>query len=194
MAYVLASASPRRRELLPLLGIRDFTVCPARGPEPDVSGLSPAQAVILTARTKLEEVLPRCASEDTCIAADTLVFLDDVPLGKPADAADAARMLRSLSGREHKVLTGLAVARNGRVVSAAEETAVIFRPLREEEILRYVESGEPLDKAGAYGIQGCAAPMISGIRGDYYNVMGLPLCRLGLLLEELDGLPREETK
>ena len=114
-----------------------------------------------------------------------MVALDGAVLGKPADESDAARMLSALSGRTHQVFTGLTVACGADVRTVSEETAVTFRPLTAEEIAAYVRTGEPMDKAGAYGIQGYGALLVEGIRGDYYNVMGLPVCRLGGLLREL---------
>ena len=126
-----------------------------------------------------------CAPEDIVIAADTIVYLDGVILGKPKDTADAARMLAALSGREHIVYTGVAVLRGGETRLAAEHTAVRFRTLTPAEITRYIATGEPMDKAGAYGIQGRGALFVAHLDGDYFNVMGLPLCRLGQLLNEL---------
>lgn len=119
------------------------------------------------------------------IAADTVVALDGAVLGKPADESDAARMLSALSGRTHQVFTGLTVACGADVRTVSEETAVTFRPLTAEEIEAYIATGEPMDKAGAYGIQGYGALFIEGISGDYYNVMGLPVCRLGQILGQL---------
>ncbi len=186
MGYVLASASPRRRELLPrVLGDAPFQVIPAKGEEPDVTGLSPREAVMRTAAAKAEEICARCGSDDIVIAADTLVYLDDTPLGKPRDAADAADMLRRLSGRGNTVWTGLAIGKGGVITTAAEATEVFFRALSEEEIDAYIATGEPMDKAGAYVIQGGAAVMIRGISGDYYNAVGLPVCRLWEMLQAL---------
>ena len=118
------------------------------------------------------------------VAADTVVFLDGDILEKPADEGEARAMLRRLSGDWHTVYTGVAVLHNGRETSAFEESRVHFRPLDEEEIARYIRSGEPMDKAGAYGAQGLGALFVSRIEGDFFNVMGLPLCRLGQMLKE----------
>ena len=193
MTYVLASKSPRRRELLgQLLGDLPFAVDPAAGPEPDAAGLSPQTAVLRIARAKAEEVAARRGAGDVVIAADTLVYLDGAPLGKPRDETDAARMLRALSGRAHEVLTGVSVARAGRFLDRFAETRVTFRRLSEEEIARYIATGEPMDKAGAYGIQGRAGVMIESICGDYYNVVGLPLCTLWEMLRDLGALPGQE--
>ena len=191
MAYILASASPRRRELMPMLGITEFEIVPAVLPEPEAAGLSPEKAVERIARGKAEEVAGKYP-EDVVIAADTLVYSDGAALGKPKDAADAARMLRALSGRSHEVWSGAAVAVRGRLLTAAECTRVEFRPLSEEEIAAYIATGEPMDKAGAYGIQGRASVMIRGICGDYYNVVGFPLCRIHEMLRELGALPEKE--
>ena len=175
MNWILASGSPRRRELLEMLGVPNLTIRPAKGPERATPG----------AGSEAQEVAQTCAPEDIIIAADTIVYLDGVILGKPKDTADAARMLAALSGREHTVYTGVAVLRGGETRQAAEHTAVRFRTLTPEEIARYIATGEPMDKAGAYGIQGRGALFVAHLDGDYFNVMGLPLCRLGQLLNEL---------
>ena len=184
MKFVLASASPRRRELLSALGL-EFEVRPALGEEHPESGLSGGETAKRLSCAKCLEVAAGAGEDDVVIAADTVVCLDDKILGKPADAADAKRMLRALSGRDHRVFTGVTVARGGRVLSDYEETAVHFRPLTEREIAAYIATGEPMDKAGAYGIQGRASLFVRGIEGDYFNVVGLPLCKLGQMLKEL---------
>ncbi|MGX8698675.1 MAG: Maf family protein [bacterium] len=175
MNLILASKSPRRTELLSLLGV-PFTVVPSAHEEPVNPALPPEAAVRHIALMKGREVAAR-QPESLVLAADTLVFLDGAPLGKPRDPADAARMLRALSGREHLVITGIALLRAGAERTEAEVTRVRFRPMTEREIAWYVATGEPLDKAGAYGIQGRGAIFIEGIEGDYCNVVGLPLCR-----------------
>jgi septum formation protein len=190
---ILASASPRRRELLALLGL-PFTVEPSRYEEPG----APKEPVVLTdfvrtlAMHKAEEVARRSAGV-WVVGADTEVALEEgdvgLPLGKPTDAQDAARMLRNLSGRAHSVYTGVAVieARDGGEIGepfcAAVRTRVRFREMSDAMITDYVATGEPLDKAGAYGAQGYAAPFIEGFDGDFFNVVGLPLCELGRLFE-----------
>ena len=184
MKIILASASPRRRELLEGLGLQ-LTICPAKGEEHPVPGLSGGETAKRLSRAKCLEIAADADGDDVVIAADTVVCLDDEILGKPADEADAERMLRALSGRDHRVFTGVTVARGGRVLSDYEETAVHFRPLTEREIAAYIATGEPMDKAGAYGIQGRAALFVEGIEGDYFNVMGLPLCKLGKMLKEI---------
>lgn len=181
MTVVLASASPRRRELLEQIGL-PFTVRPAAA-EPAVCGLSPEGTVCSVALAKAEDVAAAASPDELILAADTLVYLDGEPLGKPADADQAASMLRRLSGREHDVYTGVALVGNGRKLVRSERTSVRFRPLTEDQIRRYVETGEPLDKAGAYGIQGIGCLLVESIRGDYNNVVGLPLGLLSGMLE-----------
>ncbi|MBR1780707.1 MAG: septum formation inhibitor Maf [Oscillospiraceae bacterium] len=183
---VLASGSPRRRELLHQMGIDDFEVLAARGEETAPAGLTPAELVRHLALQKAREVAA-LRPEATVIGADTVVVLDGAVLGKPADAGDARRMLSALSGRAHQVYTGLAVLRGGRTISHAECTQVHFRALTAEEIDAYVATGEPMDKAGAYGIQGRACTLIRGIEGDYYNVVGLPVCALYEALGRLEA-------
>ena len=184
MKIILASASPRRRELLSALGL-SFEIRPAIGEEHPVPGLPGGETAKRLSRAKCLEIAAGADGQDVVIAADTVVCLDDEILGKPADEEDAARMLKALSGRDHRVYTGVTVARGGRVLSDYEETAVHFRPLTEREIAAYIATGEPMDKAGAYGIQGCAALFVRAIEGDYFNVVGLPLCKLGQMLKEL---------
>ena len=183
MNWILASGSPRRRELLEMLGVPDLTIRPATGPERATPGAGPEQTVRELSLHKAQEVAQTCAPEDIIIAADTIVYLDGAILGKPKDHDDAVRMLTALSGREHIVYTGVAVLRGGEL--RQEQTAVRFRALTPAEIERYIATGEPMDKAGAYGIQGRGALFVAHLDGDYFNVMGLPLCRLGQLLNEL---------
>lgn len=179
---VLASGSPRRRELLEQMGILDFEVLPAKGEETAPAGLSPEELVKHLALQKAREVFALRGGA-TVIGADTVVALEGRILGKPKDAADAAEMLAALSGRSHEVYTGVAVLSGERILTHAERTEVEFRALSAEEIAAYVATGEPLDKAGGYGIQGKACVFIRGIRGDYYNVVGLPVCALHELLK-----------
>ncbi|KAA6456001.1 septum formation inhibitor Maf [Acidobacteria bacterium AB60] len=186
---VLASASPRRRELLTQAGLV-FSVHPAHIPEDPLPGEDPIAYVVRLAREKAETVLRELSGPDSpadlaVLGADTTVTLDGQILAKPEDAEDAARMLRLLSGRTHRVITGVAVATPGRTEVAAEVTAVRFLTLSEEEIAEYVASGEPMDKAGAYGIQGRAAKWIPRIEGCYFNVVGLPLALVGTMLESM---------
>jgi len=175
---VLASASPRRRQLLELLGLT-FDVVPAEIDETWRNGEAPAVHVERLARGKAAAVSRDGAA---VIGADTEVFLDGRILGKPREAEEAKAMLRRLSGRAHDVFTGVAVGYGRKVASGVERTRVKFRPLTDETIAAYVATGEPMDKAGAYGIQGYGAVLVERIDGDYFTVMGLGL---GLLTELL---------
>jgi septum formation protein len=185
MGIVLASGSPRRRELLAMLGVQNLIILPAAGEESAPPGLTPDELVKHLSRQKAAEVQLRCTPDDIVIAADTVVSIAGDILGKPRDREDAVRMLQALSGRTHQVFTGVTVLRGAEAVSEAEMTAVRFRTLDAREIGAYVDTGEPMDKAGAYGAQGLAALFVEGIRGDFFNVMGLPLCRLGTILKKM---------
>lgn len=180
MDIILASGSPRRRELLNTLGL-SFTVHPAKGEEIAPDGAGPEEIVKALSRAKAEEVA-RQFPDKLIIAADTIVYLDGMVLGKPKDENDAKAMLSKLSGRAHEVYTGVTVILEDKTICESECTKVIFRDVSAEEIASYVASGDPMDKAGAYGIQGKAALMVERLEGDYFNVMGLPLCRLGKML------------
>ncbi len=183
MQLILASQSPRRQELLRLI-TPDFTVCPADVDETLIEGAPLADEVARLAAHKAQAVAEQYP-EAVVIGSDTLVVCDGQALGKPADAADARRMLRLLSGRTHEVMTGLALCiPHGRVIKDTVITTVRFAPLEEAEISAYIETGEPMDKAGAYGIQGLGARLIEGISGDYYSVMGLPVRRLYTRMRE----------
>ena len=187
---VLASASPRRRELLTQAGF-SFSVHPAHIPEDPYPNEDPITYVTRLAREKAEAVYRELADPQALIlGADTTVTLDNTILGKPADPADAVRMLRLLSGRSHRVITGVAIVSADSVEVAAEVTAVRFLTLSDEEIAAYVASGEPMDKAGAYAIQGLAARWIPRIEGCYFNVVGLPLALVSTLLESATGALR----
>lgn len=181
MGIILASQSPRRRELLERMGISQFEVIPARGEEIATRSLTPDQLVEELSRKKCAEVAAS-RPDDLVIAADTVVAVNNQVLGKPRSEEDAARMLSALSGRLHMVYTGVTVALGGEMVTQHEATSVRFRPLTQADIIRYIATGEPMDKAGAYGIQGYGCVLVEGISGDYYNVMGLPVCRLSGLL------------
>ena len=182
MNLVLASASPRRKELLGLFRIPfeirvadiDETMDPQKAPFDEVARVSRLKAA----------ATPR-KDGDVVVAADTIVVCEGRVLGKPRSEAEAAAMLRLLSGRDHQVMTGVTVIRDGRIQTFTEVTDIHFRELSDREIDRYVATGEPMDKAGAYGIQGGAALFCTRMVGDYYNVMGLPVCRLGLVLREM---------
>lgn len=179
---ILASASPRRKELLSLLDI-PFTVRAADIDETMDPQKPAAQEVARVSRLKALAVSRK--AEDVVIAADTIVVCDNQVLGKPRDQEDAKKMLRMLSGRDHQVMTGCTVLRGDRMESFTEITDLHFRSLTDREIIKYVESGEPMDKAGAYGIQGGAALFCEKLSGDYYNVVGLPICRLWETLQNL---------
>ena len=197
MEFVLASGSPRRRQLLEQIGIRGFVVQPTDADESLPGGIGPAEAVELLSRRKGEAARALAGEEDLVLSADTVVALDGAILGKPHSREEAASMLAALSGRTHQVYTGVTLTRGEEILTEHEVTAVTFRPLTTVEIDAYVSSGEPMDKAGAYGIQGLGALLVERLEGDYFNVMGLPLCRLGRMLARfgLDPLTasREET-
>lgn len=180
---ILASKSPRRRELLDRMGL-PHTVVSAPCDEWFPEDLSPAEIVKYISREKAFAAAEMAAPEDILITADTMVFLDDKKLGKPKDEAEAFAMLRALSGRTHTVYTGVTVAQGHRTLTEAEGTWVRFAPLRDETIRAYIKTGEPMDKAGAYGVQALGALLIEGIEGDFFNVMGLPVRRLALMLEK----------
>lgn len=182
MNIILASQSPRRRELLGLLGI-PFTVRVADIDETMKPGASAYSEVARVSRLKAMAV-PR-EQEDLVIAADTIVVCDGRILGKPRDPEEAKDMLRLLSGRDHQVMTGLTVLRGEQAAVVTEVTDIHFRELSEGEIQAYVASGDPMDKAGAYGIQSGAALFCDRICGDYYNVVGLPVCRLTEIMKQM---------
>ena len=181
MNIILASQSPRRKELMGLLKV-PFIVRVADIDETMDPGKAPYDEVARVSRLKAQAVPHETG--DIVIAADTIVVCDDQVLGKPRDEQDAFRMLRLLSGRKHQVMTGLTVLQGGKSVSCTEVTGVCFRDLQDKEIDDYIATGEPMDKAGSYGIQGGAAIFVERLEGDYYNVMGLPVCRLNLILKE----------
>ncbi len=173
---ILASASPRRREILSLLDIT-FDVIPAKHEIEIDTSVSPEKAVELVAYSKAREVFD-VHKNDTVIGADTSVYIDGVFLGKPASKDEACAMLGKLSGKTHKVITGVSIISPEKEISFADTAEVEFFPLDENDIMTYVASGEPMDKAGAYGIQGKGAKFIKRINGDFYTVMGLPCGRL----------------
>ncbi|MBQ4573767.1 MAG: septum formation inhibitor Maf [Clostridia bacterium] len=184
MKIILASASPRRRELLSRMGI-EFDIKVADVDEQVNFALTPEELVSGLALRKARAVADTVNAADTLIiAADTVVAKDGVILGKPNDEADAEKMLRMLSGATHQVLTGMAILTGDRLLLHTECTEVHFRALENCEIDAYIATGEPMDKAGAYGIQGIGGLFVSGISGDYYNVVGLPICKLCTMLRE----------
>ena len=185
MNLILASQSPRRRELLGLTGL-DFIVRVADIDETMDPGRAPFEEVARVSRLKALDVARE--PDDVVIAADTIVVCEGKVLGKPRDEADAFRMLSLLSGRNHQVMTGMTVLQGDEIVTHTEVTRLRFRNLLPGEIRAYIASGEPMDKAGAYGIQGGAALFCTRMEGDYYNVMGLPGCALSVILRTF-GLP-----
>lgn len=176
MSLVLASASPRRKEIMQTAGLA-FSVFVSDTDETLPEGISAFDAVTeLSFRKAL--AVAKTHPDDTVIGADTVVTLDGKILGKPTDPEDAKNMLRTLSGRTHKVFTGVCIVKNGKANKFFEETDVTFFELSEKEIGDYVASLEPMDKAGAYGIQGRGCTLVKEIKGDYFNVVGLPVARL----------------
>lgn len=182
MKLILASQSPRRKELLGLLGI-PFEIQVPQADETMDPAADPARQVAQVSRRKA--LATHTETGNVVVAADTIVVCDGKIMGKPHSFQEAVEMLSLLSGRSHLVMTGMTVMRGEQISSCTEITEVFFREISQKEILRYVESGEPMDKAGAYGIQGGAALFVEKIDGDYYNVMGLPVCRLTQLLKEV---------
>ncbi len=189
---ILASGSPRRKELLERIGLT-FTVHPAAADETLIPGLTPQEQVERLSRIKAHAVGEYHPENAVILSADTVVVRDGSILGKPTDSADAEQMLLSLSGRSHLVLTGVTVRTNSRVQTHCEKTEVHFRPLNRTEIRAYIATGEPMDKAGAYGIQGYASLFVDKLVGDYYNVVGLPLCATAQMLRTA-GIPILEAK
>ena len=183
MKIVLASQSPRRKALLGRMGL-EFVTQASKIDESAFDGLEARELVATLSREKAQWIARQLDGETLVIGADTVVVRDGAALGKPKDAEDAVAMLLSLSGRDHQVCTGVTVCRGDRVLTQVEETQVTFRDLTETEVRQYVSTGEPMDKAGAYGIQGLGGLLVEGIRGDYSNVVGLPVCRLGQMLKD----------
>lgn len=181
---VLASGSPRRQELLERIGITDFDIRVPEAEESYPAGLTPQQIVEYISREKADAAAKLCAPDEIVITADTMVFLDDQRLGKPADEADALRMLTSLQGRHHTVCTGVTVRQGNRSLTESETTEVYFRPAGEAELRAYIATGEPMDKAGSYGVQGKGALLVERLNGDFFNVMGLPVLRLSRMLSQ----------
>lgn len=179
--YILASASPRRRELFGMIS-KDFRIVPSTAEETAPDGIAAENLPERLARLKAGDIAAKFPF-DTVIGADTVVILDGKVLGKPENPEDAVRMLTALSGKKHKVITGCAVCKNGACRSFSSVTEVEFYPLDDKEISDYVATGEPLDKAGAYGIQGRGALFVKSINGDYFNVVGLPVATLRRFIE-----------
>ena len=184
MAIILASKSPRRKELLERIGL-SFTVRTANHDETmDLFG-NPADEVARVSLLKAKAVQSKCKPEDIIISADTIVVCDGLVMGKPRSEADAFSMLRRLSGRDHQVMTGLSVLCGKVTESVTVTTNIRFRHLSDDEIRAYIKTGESMDKAGAYAIQGLASIFVMGLEGDYYNVVGLPVCTLASILRKL---------
>ena len=181
MAIILASKSPRRRELLTRMGV-EFTVKTSKIDEKMDPFANPADEAARVSLAKAQAVRGTCHPDDIIIGADTIVVCDGLTMGKPRSESEAFSMLRRLSGRDHQVLTGLTVLGGDRTENLTVTTTLRFRALSDAEIRNYIATGEPMDKAGAYGIQGLAAMFVVGLDGDYYNVMGLPVCTLTILL------------
>ena len=180
---ILASQSPRRQELMKLTGL-PFTVRVADVDETMDKSLPVQQEVTRVSRLKAQTIAAGAAADDIVIAADTIVVIDGRELGKPRSEQEALDMLRLLSGRTHEVVTVLSVCKGSQLESEAVVTKVTFRTLCEEELRAYVRTGEPMDKAGSYGIQGYGAIFVDHLEGDYFSVMGLPLCALARMLAE----------
>ncbi len=185
MEIVLASASPRRKELLSAAGM-EFTICASDCDEKVPNGLLPGDTAVSIASQKALNVAAKHPAS-TVIGADTIVVINSEILGKPKDEADAKRMLGLLSGNTHEVYTGVCIVKDGRETSFFECTEVTFYQLSSAEIDRYVSTGEPMDKAGAYGIQGKGALLVKGISGDYLNVVGLPVAKLAGILKTVES-------
>lgn len=179
---VLASGSPRRQELLQRMGVSDFTIRVPQVEEYFPAGLTPQETVCYISREKSQAV--DAAEDEIVITADTMVFLDDRKLGKPADEREALEMLTALQGRRHTVCTGVTVRQGQRLLTRAQSTDVYFRPATERELRAYIAGGEPMDKAGGYGVQGQGALLVERIDGDFFNVMGLPVLLLSRMLAD----------
>ena len=188
MAIVLASQSPRRQELLQRIGVEDFKTLSLDIDESYPASLSPEDTVRYIAKKKCDAAAALCSPDDLIITADTMVFLENDRLGKPRDEADALRMLTELAGNRHTVCTGVTVRKGGKAEAFTVSTDVYFRPCAEEELRAYIATGEPMDKAGAYGVQSLGALLVERIDGDFYNVMGLPVEKLGQCLTKHFGV------
>lgn len=186
---ILASQSPRRQELIGYI-LSDYEVIVSAVEETLPDGIAPEEVPAYLAGVKAQAVAAE-HPDDVVIGADTVVILDGQVLGKPKDADDALHMLRSLSGKAHTVITGCAIIQDGRMTTFADRTRVEFYPLSDREILDYIATGEPFDKAGAYGIQGRGSVLVKRIEGDFFNVMGLPVARLKREMERVKALPRQ---
>lgn len=181
---ILASGSPRRQELLQRIGVTDFEVRVPCADESYPEALTPEQIVEHISRQK--SLALQSGEDEIVITADTMVFLDDQRLGKPTDEADALAMLTALQGRHHTVCTGVTVRQGKTILTRSAATHVYFRSASRAELLAYIRGGEPMDKAGAYGVQGQGALLVERIDGDFFNVMGLPVLLLSQMLRQFD--------
>lgn len=181
---VLASGSPRRQELLRRIGITDFDIVVPDADETYPMGLTPQETVAYIARSKAEAAKALTKPDDVVITADTMVFLGTERLGKPRDEADALRMLTELAGNRHTVCTSVTVRQDEKLNCFTVSTDVYFRPASEKELRSYIASGEPMDKAGGYGVQGLGSLLVERIDGDFFNVMGLPVLPLAQALRD----------
>ena len=186
-SVILASASPRRLEILTMAGYDCKVVKPCV--DENIPYSSPEEYVAALSRMKAAEIAK--GESGVIIAADTVVAIGGTILGKPRDAEDAKSMLSSLSGSTHSVFTGYTVCKGSKAITGVSETKVVMRDITEDEIEAYVKSGDPLDKAGAYGIQCAAGMFVSAIEGDYYTVVGLPVCPISVILREEFGITPE---
>ena len=186
---ILASASPRRKEILELADLK-FDVMPSDAQE-ITTKTAPNEVVMELASIKAKDIYKKSEKQSMVVGADTVVAYQEQILGKPADEVDAKRMLTMLSGQTHEVYTGVCVIEDGKTKTFYEETKVTFYEISDEQIDHYIKTGEPMDKAGSYGIQGKAAVFIKGIEGDYYNVVGFPISRL---YRELKGFIGKQEK
>ena len=183
MEIYLASKSPRRKELLERMGL-EFTVRAVNTNETMDPFRHPSDEVARVSLEKAKAVQPHCMPDDIIISADTIVVCDSLVMGKPHSESEAFSMLRRLSGRDHQVMSGLTVLHGDGCENLTVTTTLRMRSLSDEEIRAYIATGEPMDKAGAYAIQGLAAMFVIGLDGDYYNVMGLPVCPLAMILRK----------
>ena len=167
-----------------MLGVKDLKILPASGEELVPADVGPGKTVEILSAAKARETALHCSQDDWIIAADTVVYADGAILGKPVDETDAESMLQKLSGKMHEVYTGVTIRKGDSTISEHEVSRVFFRELSREEIRAYVATGEPMDKAGAYGIQGIGSLLVERIEGDYFNIVGLPICRLGKMLKK----------
>ena len=186
---ILASQSPRRQELIGYI-LSEYEVIVSAVEETLPDGIAPEEVPAYLAGVKAQAVAAE-HPDDVVIGADTVVILDGQVLGKPKDADDAFHMLRSLSGKAHTVITGCAIIQDSRMTTFSDRTRVEFYPLSDRETLDYIATGEPFDKAGAYGIQGRGSVLVKRIEGDFFNVMGLPVARLKREMERVKALPRQ---